>query len=205
MNKLSSAVLVAGAGLALSACAANKPVPAPPPPTVSVSSSQTATGGTVEETVTVTAAVQAIDVATRQVTLKGPDGELVTIKVSDDVKNLAQVKKGDLVTAAFYESIAYELKKKGTAEPGIAGAADAERAPLGARPGAVGGAAVAVTATITSIDKKTNTVTLKGPEGKSVKVKVKDPSRLEKVKVGDLVELTYTEAVAISVEKAPKN
>lgn len=202
--KACSGIALLTSGLALSACSANKPVPPPPPPTVSVSESQTPQGGTIEQTITVTAAVQKIDQKTREVTLKGPDGELKTIKVSDEVKNLPQVKKGDLVTLAYYESIAYELKKKGTAEPGIDAAADAARAPVGARPGAVGGAAVSVTATITKIDKKTDSVTLKGPQGKTVAVKVKDPSRLDKVKVGDLVEITYTEAVAISVEKAPK-
>ena len=203
ITKTWASVAVLSAGVTLGGCA--KQVPAPPPPTVAVSQSQTPGGGTVEQVVTVTAAVQAIDVKKRTVTLKGSDGETQTVKVSDDVRNLDQVKKGDLVTAAFYESIAYEVKKKGTAEPGIDAAADAERAPVGAKPGAVGGAAVSVTATITGIDKKTSTVTLKGPEGNTVKVKVKDPSRLENVKIGDLVEITYTEAVAISVEKAPQS
>jgi hypothetical protein len=32
-------------------------------------------------------------------------------------------------------------------------------------------------------------------------VKAQDPKNLEKVKVGDELEITYTEAVAISVEK----
>jgi hypothetical protein len=202
ITKSWTSVAVLSAGFALGACA--KQVPPPPPPTVAVSQSQTPGGGTVEQVVTVTAAVQSIDVKKRTVTLKGSDGETTTVKVSDDVRNLDQVKKGDLVTAAFYESIAYHVMKKGTAEPGIDAAADAERAPVGSRPGAAGGAAVSVTATITAIDKKTNMVSLKGPEGNTVKVKVKDPSRLENVKVGDLVEITYTEAVAISVEKAPK-
>jgi hypothetical protein len=47
-------------------------------------------------------------------------------------------------------------------------------------------------------------VTLKGPEGKSVIVQVKDPKKLENVKVGDQVSITYTQALAISVQKAPK-
>ncbi|MEW6268811.1 MAG: hypothetical protein AB1689_05880 [Thermodesulfobacteriota bacterium] len=194
--------LLSSAGIAFAACAA-KQVPTPPAPSVATSSALTPGGGTVEQVVTVTAAVQAIDVAKRTVTLKGSDGELTTIRVSDQVRNLDQVKKGDLVRIAFYESIAYQLRKKGTAEPGIEAAADAERAPVGARPAAAGGAAVTVTATITGIDRTAGTVTLRGPEGNSVKVKAKDPSRLEGVKVGDLVEITYSEAVAVSVDKAP--
>jgi Cu/Ag efflux protein CusF len=46
-------------------------------------------------------------------------------------------------------------------------------------------------------------VTLTGPEGNSVTIKVKDPKKLNGVKVGDDVEITYTQALAISVEKAP--
>jgi len=61
-----------------------------------------------------------------------------------------------------------------------------------------------VTAKIKAIDKKNNTVTLKGPKGNLKTVKVKDPSNLDKVKVGDLVQITYTEALAIGVEEAPK-
>jgi hypothetical protein len=199
-----SGMAVLASGLALSACAANKPVPPPPPPTVSTSQSQTAQGGSMEQTVTITAAVQKIDYKKREVTLKGHDGKTETIHVSDEVRNLPQVKKGDWVTVAYHESLAYELKKKGTAEPGMEAAADADRAPVGGTPGAAAGAAVRVTATVTKIDKANSTVSLKGPKGKVVTVKVKDPSRLDLVKVGDLVEITYTEAVAISVEKAPK-
>lgn len=205
MKRTLSGIALATFGLAISACSATKPpVPAPPPPTVAVSSSQTPGGGTTEQVTTITAAVTHINYKTREVTLKGSDGKTTTITVSEDVKNLPQVKRGDWVTVAFYESIAYQVQKKGTAKPGMAAAADAGTAPLGERPGMVGGAAVTITATITNIDTKTDTVTLKGPKGKTVQVKVKDPSRLEGVKKGDLVEITYTQALAISVDKAPK-
>jgi ASC-1-like (ASCH) protein len=63
---------------------------------------------------------------------------------------------------------------------------------------------VTVTATVETIDKNSQYVTLKGQEGKTVEVKVKDPKNLEGVKVGDEVVITYTEALAISVEKAGK-
>ena len=202
--KVWSGIAVLTSGVALSACAAKQPVPPPPPPTVSVSQSQTPQGGEIQQTITATAAVTKINQKTRMVTLKGSDGQTKTIHVSDEVKNLAQVKRGDLVTIAYYESIAWELRKKGSTQPSVDAAADASRNPAGSMPGAVAGAAVNVVAKITKIDKATNTVSLKGPKGNIVDVKVKDPSRLEGVKVGDLVDLTYTEAMAISVERAPK-
>jgi hypothetical protein len=202
--KVWSGIAVLTSGVALSACAAKQPVPPPPPPTVSVSQSQTPQGGEIQQTITATAAVTKINQKTRMVTLKGSDGQTKTIHVSDEVKNLAQVKRGDLVTVAFYESMAWELRKKGSTQPSVDAAADASRNPVGSMPGAVGGAAVNVVAKITKIDKATNTVSLKGPKGNIVDVKVKDPSRLEGVKVGDLVDITYTEAMAISVERATK-
>jgi hypothetical protein len=55
-----------------------------------------------------------------------------------------------------------------------------------------------------AIDKQKNTITLKGPEGKLTTVKVQDPTNLEKVKVGDELMITYTEALAISVEHVKK-
>jgi hypothetical protein len=47
-------------------------------------------------------------------------------------------------------------------------------------------------------------VTFTGPEGNSQPVKVKDPAKLKGVSVGDTVQLTYAEALAMKVEKAAK-
>ena len=146
-----------------------------------------------------TATVVAIDLQTRIVTLKGEDGEVRDIKVGEEVVNLPQVKVGDLVTVKFYESIAVEVIKPGT----VAGAGETSaivRAKPGEMPGGMAARQVSVTATIMAIDKQKGTITLKGPEGKPATVKVLDPANLEKVKVGDELMITYTEALAISVE-----
>ncbi len=150
-----------------------------------------------------TATVVAIDLQKRIVTLKGPDGEVRDIKVGEEAVNLPQVKVGDLVTVKFYESIAVEVIKPGTA----AGAGETSaivRAKPGEMPGGMAVRQVSVTATITAIDKQKSNMTLKGPEGKLNVVKVQDPANLEKVKVGDELLITYTEALAISVEHVKK-
>jgi len=56
---------------------------------------------------------------------------------------------------------------------------------------------------ITAIDPTVPTVTFKGPAGNTRTIKVRHPEKLEGVKVGDTVEITYTEAFAIKVEEAP--
>ncbi|KPK93119.1 MAG: hypothetical protein AMJ94_03740 [Deltaproteobacteria bacterium SM23_61] len=156
-----------------------------------------------EKVVKVMATVEAVDLDKRVVSLKGPKGNVFDLKVGEQVKNLPQVKVGDQVVARYYESIAVRLMKPG--EPGGAAATQAVGvARPGERPAGVVANQVTVNATIEDISPKKTFVTLKGPGGKAVDVKVRDPKNLENVKVGDQVEITYTEAVAISVEKAKK-
>jgi hypothetical protein len=80
-------------------------------------------------------------------------------------------------------------------------ASGGDRAELGAMPAAIGAQAVTVTTTITGIDKRKGTVTLTGPDGESFDVKVRNPANLDRVDEGDLVDITYTEALAVSVER----
>jgi len=156
-----------------------------------------------ERTAVITATVTAIDLDKRIVTLKGPKGEVRDIKVGKEAVNLPQLKVGDLVTVKYYESLAVEVMK-----PGTASAAGEKTALIRNKPGELPGGMAAqqstVTATVMAIDKKKSTLTLKGPDGKTVIAKAEDPKNLDKVKVGDELLITYTEALAISVEKAKK-
>jgi len=161
--------------------------------------------GTVgENLVSTTAVVKAIDQKTRHVTLQQPDGKLVKFVAGDEVRNLAQVHVGDEVTVSYYQALAYEVKKPGSAAPVAAVTQGVGRAKLGEKPGAAGVQAVTVTATIAAIDEGAGTVTLRGPEGDLTTIKARNPENLTRVSVGDLVEITYTEALAISVTTPTK-
>ncbi len=61
-----------------------------------------------------------------------------------------------------------------------------------------------IVGTVTAIDAETQMVTVRGPDGNEVDLKVEDPAKLKNVKTGDLVKATYTEAVAISVSTPAK-
>jgi ribosomal protein S17 len=74
----------------------------------------------------------------------------------------------------------------------------------GATPAGAVGEQITVTVTIVEIDKKAGTVTVKGPEGRTETIKARDPKNLDAVKVGDLVEITYTRALAIALDKPAK-
>jgi hypothetical protein len=67
-----------------------------------------------------------------------------------------------------------------------------------------GGRQVTVIADVTAVDPQKSTITLKGPRGNSVTLNVQNPDQFKVVKKGDQVEVTYTEALALSVEPAPK-
>jgi Cu/Ag efflux protein CusF len=190
------ALLVAAAG-----CTSKSPPPPPPPPPTPAP----LPSGTLDaQLLTATATVKKIDLKTRKVTIERPDGSVVTVTAGPEVRNLAQVKVGDVIRVSYYESIAYAVRKAGEATPGVAVAEDARRAQPGERPAAAGASVVTVTTTITGIDKQAGTVTLTGPDGNSTTIKARDPRNLDRVAVGDLVEITFTEAVAIAVETPAK-
>ena len=147
--------------------------------------------------------VAAVDKDNRTITLKGPKGRTITLDVQDPSK-LEVVKVGDPVVAAYMEAVAIQVKKAGAATPGVSVEQSRASSKPGETPAGAIGRQVTVTGTITAIDRKAPTVTIKGPRGNEETVKVKDPKNLEGVKVGDLVELTYAQALAVSLDKPEK-
>jgi len=196
MKRLTFAVLAVFAAAA---------VHAQKPPAGAVVTSTAPGKGSVTEAVRVSATVVGIDKAGRTVDLKGPKGRVVTLAVGDEVRNFDQVQLGDQVVVRYVRALSLELKKSGSAIMEKSEKADAVRAQPGARPGAAGARQVKVIANVVAVNAKTKTVTLKGPKGNMVDLHLEDPKQLALVKKGDQVEAIYTEAVAISVEAAPKS
>jgi hypothetical protein len=69
-------------------------------------------------------------------------------------------------------------------------------------PGMAAMDATVITAVVEEINLAANTFKLRGPSGEIKEYEARDPENLKKAAVGDLVVITYTEAVALSVEKA---
>ena len=156
------------------------------------------------ETVMVKATVEAVDPAARTVTLKGPRGKTFTVSVDEKVGNLSSLKVGDEVVAKYYEALAWDVKKAGTStmQPGITESADAGK--VGGGRTAIGKRSVRMVVTITAIDAAAQKVTVKEPDGPTSVIKVKNPANLVGVKVGDQIEVKFTQALAVSFEPAPK-
>jgi hypothetical protein len=151
----------------------------------------------------ISAQVVGIDKASRVVTLKGPKGRVVDVVAGDEVRNVDQIKVGDVVVVRFMQALSLALKKTQPGQKASETSAVLTARP-GERPSGTATRQVTVIADVTAVNRKANTITLKGPKGKVVTLDVQNPDQFEAVKVGDRVEAVYTEALAISVEPAAK-
>ena len=147
--------------------------------------------------------ITALDVATRDVTLKTDKGEEISFVAGPDVQRLADIKVGDRVEIQYYESLTLKLSKVEGGTPSTSDTATEMRAEPTELPGGIKSQSTTITAKITAIDAKAGTVTLVGPKGRSVTLDV-EADILAKVKVGDLVSAIYTQAVAASVSREEK-
>jgi hypothetical protein len=152
----------------------------------------------------ISARVVGIDKATRTVTLKGPQGNVVDVVAGEEVKNFAQIKVGDFVVVRYALALTLELRKTKGAAGDVTVSGGVAQASPGTRPAVAGAREVTVIADVTAVDSKKSTITLKGPRGNVVTLDVQNPDHFKVVKKGDQVEVTYTEALALSVEPAPK-
>jgi len=168
-------------------------------PQTSVDVSKSPGKANVAATATVTATVQAIDPATRIVTLKDKNGKVVEVEVGDEARNFDQLKVGDIVTTEYRQAVSLSLEKASGPRSETQQTIEERSAP-GAKPGGTIGRVVTVIADVVSVDAKAKSVRLKGPKGNVVDVIVEDPEQIKHVRKGDQVKVVYTEALAISVK-----
>lgn len=157
--------------------------------------------GTLEESlVEVTAVVEEVDATRRTLTIRRPGDAPLELAVDAPGKNLPRVEPGDEVILAYYESIVFDVREPGSdAKPAVTARPST---PIGAEPNAARTRMVTVTATIEGIDLAAPSVTLRGPEGAERTIKVRDPKKLDDVRVGDLVEIHFTQAVAVAMRRS---
>jgi Cu/Ag efflux protein CusF len=153
---------------------------------------------------TITATVKKIDQKTREVTLVGEDGAETVFKADEQVRNLAQVKKGDVVAVKLDQALTLWILEKDQPAPELGVGADVYRAQPGQKPGGMMTADVTGVATVEELAPDKTWVTLKGPRGNVVKLDVRNPANLDGVVVGTRVGFAYSETLAISVTAAKK-
>ena len=182
---LGAAVLTA----AVAVTAAQSPTPKPPvqaPAPVMASA-----------TATLTATIQAIDSKDRMVTLKHTDGTLDNIYCGPEVKRFSELKVGDTVTFTYHEAVIASIAAPGATprEPTTAVVRGA-----GEKPAGIVAQKMSALVTVLAIDHKVPSITIEKQDGGKMSFKVENPKNIEGVKVGDKVQITYTQAIAVSVK-----
>jgi hypothetical protein len=150
------------------------------------------------------AVVSGVDQQRRLLALQSDDGATAVIPVAEEFRDFEKLRVGDPVVVSYTQAIAWQVKP---ADKGATGVSTRE-ALSNPRPGeAPGGAierAITVTATITAFDTARGTLTIAGPQGSSQTVKADKPADLEGIRVGDLVDITYSEVRALAVRPVVK-
>jgi hypothetical protein len=152
--------------------------------------------------ITLTATIEAIDKANRTVTLKGPGGARVQVTAPEQMEGFNSLKMGDQVTATYYSAIAVSVRKPGDPAPSASPRTMTERKDR--TPGSETRRQQTFTVTVEAIDPKAPSLTVKGPQGRVVSLLVRDAAQLQRVKVGDTVDVTYYESLLIKVARPPR-
>jgi hypothetical protein len=153
---------------------------------------------------TYTGTITDIDYADREMTLKGPQGDLETFVVDKKVQRFSEARVGDKVSLDYYLGVTAEVRpptNEEKANPLVVLDSATARTGTDAAPAAYDSRRVRAVVTIQAMDKSAQTVTSKARAGRYYTARVDDPSRLEKVRVGDSILMTFTEATAVSLKK----
>jgi hypothetical protein len=153
------------------------------------------------ESETVTATIEAIDQSSRTITVKDDKGIYETLDVGPGVARFNELKVGDKITARYYENVVVRVKKPG--EPAVDVASGALTRSQ-ATPGGTAAAQRTITVTVTAMDPKARSVTVKGPNNYVYSRRVQDKKVFDQLKVGDRLDMTWTNALLLSAEPPKK-
>ena len=180
-------ILGALAALALMGAQTQAPAPAPSPVTHSA-------------TAELVGKIVSIDQTNRIVTLQDAKGNVQSVQVAPSVTRFSALKVGDTVTIRYEESVELAIVKAGASPSAQTSPTVTESKAPGEKPGGSVTKTTTTTVTIKAIDQTTPSVTVLTQDGRTVTMLVHDRQHLALLHVGDVVRITYTKAVAISVK-----
>jgi len=155
--------------------------------------------------VSMEAEVTAIDYKTREVSLRGPQGNIVTMTAGDHIARLEDIAVGDSIVTTYIASLEGELRaptEEELANPWVEMDGGA-KAPEAADPGAIVGRVIRAVCTLEGMNRLLGTITVKDPRGKYHVIGDVEPEKMEGVVLGATLVLVYTEAMAVTLEKKP--
>lgn len=153
----------------------------------------------VGEEITLTGKVVAVGKESRMVIVEGSKGGQVALKAPKEGQNFDQISIGDTVTARYFESVALAITPAADAQPGASERAAVSSAPPGATPGGTIVDQIQLRAAVADVDVEARKVTLDVPAGGQRVLKVREDVDLARLKVGEQVSVTLTEALAITI------
>lgn len=190
-------LLIPAALLVAGGCKSGETRPPTPPP-ASLQRAQ------ISSEFTASAQVTALESSDRKLTLRREDGSMLELQVGAGVRNYDQIAVGDTLLVHYEETLAAEKLPAGTAIGTVEGGFAAGRAKPGAKPGAGAGLAVRLRVRIESIDREREIVVFSLASGELIARRLQTAEGrafVSGLAVGDLVQLDYTEAIALGVEK----
>ena len=141
---------------------------------------------------------------TRQVSLKGPDGKVFTITAPEQAGEIDDIEPGDILVVKYLEALESELREpteEEKAEPWV----EVEQSGLiedGVHPDSLAGARVIrAVVTIEGMNRALGTVTIKDSRGMLHIIADVEAEKMEGVTLGTILVLTYSEALAVTLEK----
>lgn len=155
------------------------------------------------EQVTMQGTVSAINKETREITLMSKEGGLVTLTAGEEIERFEEIAVDDVMQFDYYTYIKAEFREptaEELAEP-LQMMAEGGKAPEGMDPAAVIGAIVKAVVTIEVLNRPNMVATVKGPNGNYVSIPMEDENLITELKIGEVLILTYGEAMAVSLEK----
>jgi Cu/Ag efflux protein CusF len=148
------------------------------------------------------ATIQSIDATDRVITLKTDDGtETRMWAPPSTITRFDELKVGDRVNVTYYASTVYQVRKPGDAPVATAGTAASTTPAPSPLPGGTVARQTTSSVTVKSIDPAIPSVTVTTADGRTVTHMIADKANLAGVQVGDRIDITYTEAALVSVER----
>lgn len=140
---------------------------------------------------------------TREVTLMGPQGDLVTITAGEAVERFDEIAVDDVIEFEYWTYMKAEFREpteEELAEP-IVVVVDAAKSIEGMDPAAVVGAIVKAVVTIEVLNRPFMLATIKGPRGNYMTIQMEDEKLITELHIGQVLIFTYAEAIVVSLNK----
>ena len=148
------------------------------------------------------ATIQSLDATDRIITLKSDDNTETRIWAPPStVTRFEELKVGDRVNVTYYESTVYQVRKSGDGAVATSGTTSTATPAQSALPGGTAARQTTSSVTVKSVDPAVPSITVMTSDGRTVTHMVADKANLAAVQAGDRIDITYTEAALVSVER----